>query len=109
MTTPDDARTALIHASERGIRNPRAEVTFIGESQVDAPTLAGVAASWALEHKVTGSGGEHVVQLMGASVGRVVFVLQASGWVDWSWDEVQTVAQAVALRIISQESVTSRD
>jgi hypothetical protein len=103
MPSEDDALIALEKSSESGMRNQRARVTLVKEQQTQAPSVPGIAASWALEHYVSSAHGEHVNRLMGASTGLVVFRLQASGWVDWSWDEVGSVAEAVVSRIRAAE------
>jgi hypothetical protein len=99
MATEDDARISLEISSKSGMRNPRAKATFLKEVRRQAPSVPGIDSSWALEHHVSSSRGQHVIKLMGASVGRIVFRLQGSGWTDWTWDEVGVVAEAVASRI----------
>jgi hypothetical protein len=100
MATTDDAQLVLERASQSGMKNPRAKVALLRELRTQAPVVLGVSASWALEHHVFNpERGEHVVQLMGATVGKVVLTLQASGWTDWSWSEVSAVAETAVRRI----------
>jgi hypothetical protein len=103
MASEVDAQIALEKSSESGMRNRRAEVTLVEELEVPSPSIPGIGARWALEHHVSSPNGERVNLLMGGSVGRVVFRLQASGWIDWSWDEVGAVAEVVVARIGAAE------
>jgi hypothetical protein len=101
LASHDDALVALGEASEQGMRNPKAKVTLTAEMQVEAPAVPGIETSWALEQHTSGSRGQHVGRVYGACVGRIIFTLAASGWMDWSWTEVAEVAGVIGGRAAS--------
>jgi hypothetical protein len=103
LITHDDALVAMSEAKAGGMRNPNAGVTVAGETEVEAPAVSGVVASWALDQHTSDAKGQHIARLFGACIGRVVFILAASGWTDWSWAEVAAVAESTGKRLRSVE------
>jgi hypothetical protein len=103
LISHDDALVALSEAKAKGMRNPYAQVKFEREIEVDAPAIAEIVASWALEQHTSDAKGQHIAHIYGACIGRVVFILAASGWTEWSWVEVASVANATRKRVASVE------
>ena len=106
LASEADTKEALRGLPDRLMRNRPAKVEVVHLAVVDAPAVLGISSAWAMEQVTRGGNGLHVAQMLGMCVGSTLLVLLASGYEDWSWEEVADTAGVLASRVITAQKTT---
>lgn len=99
LASAQDARTALDEAGDLQLRNLRATVRVVDESDVDIEPFAGASMVWAHEYRTVGPGGPGATLMLAGAVDSFVVIVCASGQPAWDWPSVSDLAAMQARRL----------
>jgi hypothetical protein len=99
-----DARTALREVGDRQLRNLRATVRVVDESDIDIEPFVGASAVWAHEYHTVGPDGHGTALLLAGAVEDFVVIVCATGQPAWDWPSVSDLA-AMQARRLTEEAI----
>jgi hypothetical protein len=102
LASAADARTALRGIGDLTLRNLRATVRVVDESDIDIEPFVGASAVWAHEYHTVGPGGHAASLMLAGAVENFVVIVCASGQPGWDWPSVSDLAALQAPRLTKE-------